>query len=355
MELLNRITELSHEFGGVHYVRGGGGNTSVKNATTLWVKPSGTPLAALCPSDFVALDRASLSDLYSLTPPAGVSSREAMVKATMAKSVLPGSSGRASVEAPLHDSLSARYVVHTHPALVNGMTCGHAGKAGCEELFEGALWVDYIDPGYTLCMAVRREIGRYKESYGREPALIFLKNHGVFIAGDEPDEIRQVYGFVLGTLRAHYAARGVSCDLAVGPQPDERAVAAASAAIRQAFGEANLSVACSGSFVLPTGAVSPDHIVYAKSFYMAEAPTAAGIEQFRKQHHYPPHILAFDGMVFGVGPTQSKAELALELAADGALVVQLAEAFGGIAYMTDAARVFIENWEVESYRSSQVR
>ena len=36
----------------------------------------------------------------------------------------------------------------------------------------------------------------------------------------------------------------------------------------------------------------------------------------------------------------------------GAQVMQLAEAFGGIDYMSDRAREFIENWEVESYRQS---
>jgi hypothetical protein len=30
--------------------------------------------------------------------------------------------------------------------------------------------------------------------------------------------------------------------------------------------------------------------------------------------------------------------------------MKLSKAFGGIEYMTDRAREFIENWEVESYR-----
>lgn len=34
--------------------------------------------------------------------------------------------------------------------------------------------------------------------------------------------------------------------------------------------------------------------------------------------------------------------------------MRLAETFGGINYMTDAHREFIENWEVESYRQKQV-
>ena len=146
MEILDIITALSHEFGTDRYVRGGGGNTSCKDESTLWVKPSGTTLAGLAPDKFVALDRAIPSE------------REALVKEVMGNAILPETPGRASVEAPLHDSLSARYVVHTHPYIVNGMTCAKNGKAVCAELFPDALWLDYIDPGYTLCMEVRKEI-----------------------------------------------------------------------------------------------------------------------------------------------------------------------------------------------------
>ena len=36
MDDLKTIVELSHEFGTPDYVKGGGGNTSVKDETTLW-------------------------------------------------------------------------------------------------------------------------------------------------------------------------------------------------------------------------------------------------------------------------------------------------------------------------------
>jgi hypothetical protein len=46
--------------------------------------------------------------------------------------------------------------------------------------------------------------------------------------------------------------------------------------------------------------------------------------------------------------------LALELAIDGAMIMHYARAFGGIQFMSDRARAFIENWEVESYRKKQM-
>ncbi len=53
-------------------------------------------------------------------------------------------------------------------------------------------------------------------------------------------------------------------------------------------------------------------------------------------------------------PPETKVSLALEFARDGALIMQLTEAFGGIYYLSGSAREFIENWEVESYRSEQL-
>jgi rhamnose utilization protein RhaD (predicted bifunctional aldolase and dehydrogenase) len=69
---------------------------------------------------------------------------------------------------------------------------------------------------------------------------------------------------------------------------------------------------------------------------------------------YAPKVVVSGVRIYEVGNSQKNAELALELAQDGALVMQLAEAFGGINYMTDPQREFIENWEVESYRARQV-
>lgn len=354
-ELLALITELSHEFGTADYVRGGGGNTSVKDDSTLWVKPSGTTLAGLTSDSFVALDRGRIGELYKIQPPEDASQREALVKGVMEKAVVPGSSGRASVEAPLHDSLAARYVVHTHPALVNGMTCAKEGSKAAAELFPQALWLDYIDPGYTLCMEVRKQIAEYEKQNGRQPAVIFLKNHGVFVAADTPEGIRELYHDVINRLTKYYLQAGVSIKLTVAPSPAPAVPEETQQQLRLAFEEASLAVAASGSFPVAGGPVSPDHIVYAKSYPYTGELTPAGIGQYERRYGYKPVIVIRPDAVYTVGPSEKKAALALELAQDGALVQQLAAAFGGIEFMTERARRFIENWEVESYRSQQIQ
>ncbi len=355
MDILNVITELSHEFGTGDYVRGGGGNTSCKTEQTLWVKPSGTTLKGLQPELFVALDRGRLAELYDIKAPADASARESLVKEMMVKAALPETSGRASVEAPLHDSLNARYVVHTHPYIVNGMTCSRQGAEVCREIFPTALWLDYIDPGYTLCMRVREEIEHYKQQNGVGPSVIFLKNHGVFVAANEPDEVRRLYAEIMSKLTSQYRQAQVSLDLPMGDVPGEAELTGLRQLIHEAVEDSNLAIVAEGFFNVAVGPITPDHIVYAKSYPFMGRPTADRLESFRAVHGYLPQVFSFDRAVFGVADNEKAAALALELAIDGALVEQLARAFGGVDYMTDRARDFIEHWEVESYRKKQMQ
>jgi len=354
VSILETITALSHEFGTTDYVRGGGGNTSCKDKHTLWVKPSGITLNSLTPDTFVALDRSKLARLYRIKPPADTSARESIVKEIMEQAALANTSTRASVEAPLHDSINARYVVHTHPFIVNGMTCSKDGEAVCRELFPSALWLDYIDPGYTLCMKVRNEIQNYKDQNGCEPSLIFLKNHGVFVAAAKADDIRRLYEEVISNLEVKYEEAGLDLELKIGQMPDESEVRTAERMIRDAIRNPDLSIASSGFFDVAAGPISPDHIVYAKSYAMFGKPTLESVLDFQNKHGYVPQVISFNNAVYGVAETEKKAMLALELAQDGALLEKLAAAFDGIEYMTDAAREFIENWEVESYRQKQM-
>ncbi|MEI8206329.1 MAG: class II aldolase/adducin family protein [Kiritimatiellales bacterium] len=359
MQDLKTIVELSHEFGTADYVKGGGGNTSVKTATTLWVKPSGTTLAGLTEKTFVAMNRAKINELYAVATPKQAAAREELVKNLMAAAVVvppadpPGrknDAGRPSVEAPLHNVFEAKFVVHTHPCAVNGLTCAKNGAMACKELFSEALWVEYIDPGYTLCMEVRKRIETYKFAHGKEPALLVLKNHGIFIAADTATEISALYNRVMTALNTAYKTAGIAQVLKID---DELADPLIEAKIKTLFGADAAFVASSGMFSVAPGPITPDHLVYAKAFPFAGALTAETVAKYKARRGYAPKVILAGGRVYGVGTSQKNADLALELAQDGALVMKLADAFGGIEYMTDAAREFIENWEVESYRQSQ--
>jgi rhamnose utilization protein RhaD (predicted bifunctional aldolase and dehydrogenase) len=348
MEELSIITQLSHEFGTPEYVKGGGGNTSYKNESTLWVKPSGTTLSGLTEETFVQLNRSKIDDLYNTETPTDSAAREELVKNMMADAV-SGGSGRPSVEAPLHNVLSTKYVVHTHALLVNGMTCAIEGEEVAKRLFPEALWVEYIDAGYTLCMELKGRIEQYEAEHGKTPGVILLKNHGIFVSGDTAEEIRAHYASIMDPLRAEYDRLGINETLSISEsatdsETEER--------IRSLFGGDAQFVASSGSFTCVPGPITPDHLVYARAFPFDAELTEDNVSAYRTTHGFAPKVVIANGRVYGLGTTEKKARLALEFAMDGAQVMQLSQAFGGVEYMSDPAREFIENWEVESYRQS---
>ena len=349
--LLRTTSELSHEFGTPEFVKGGGGNTSCKNADTLWIKPSGTRLCDLRPESFVAVSREKLAEIHAIDPPADEREREARVKDLLVRSVRPGSSGRPSAETPVHEAFSATYVVHTHMVLGNGMTCAKDGAETCARLFPDALWMDYIDPGYTLCIEVRKAINAYADEKGREPSVVFLKNHGVFVAGDTPEVIRETHGRLVQTLETAYRDAGVPTKWEPGPDPDPewtKGVLDTLQRIRELQCTSHARV--SGPFKVAYGPLSPDHIVYAKTYPLVGEIREEAIREFCEQHGYCPLVYAAEEGVLCLGAHEAGANLVMDMATDGGEILQLTEAFGGVEFMDRRSAKFIENWEVEAYR-----
>ena len=346
MHDLKTIVELSHEFGTPEYVKGGGGNTSYKNDDTLWVKPSGTTLAGLQEDTFVTLNRTKVNELYDVKTPEEHHAREELVKNFMADAVL-NDAGRPSVEAPLHNILETKFVVHTHALLVNGMTCAKDGEDVCKRLFPDALWVEYVDAGYTLCMVLKDRIDAYKAEHGRIPKIIMLKNHGIFVSGDSADEIRSLYSSVMKPLREEYDGMGIDENLGISDGSRDQDT---ESKIQDIFGDDAAFLQSSGHFECVPGPITPDHLVYARAFPFSGELTQENADAYRTKHGFAPKVVIHGNRVYGLGKTEKNAGLALLFAQDGAQVLSLSQAFGGIKYMTDRAREFIENWEVESYR-----
>jgi rhamnose utilization protein RhaD (predicted bifunctional aldolase and dehydrogenase) len=347
--LLEIITELSHEFGGEKYVKGGGGNTSCKTDDRLWVKPSGTTLLNIQPELFVEMDRIKLGHLFQLDTPQDSAERESLVKSVMEESRVEGSLGRASVEAPLHNCLNYTYVVHTHPVLVNAFTCCIQGKKFSLKWFPEALWVDYIDPGYTLSIHVDALIKDYEHRHGQQPTVIILQNHGIFIAGNTADDIRARYAQIMSKLEQEIGALEIESNIL---EDDARLYAES---ILSCFPDApKNSYVMHSVFSLPSACLTPDHMVYMKSRPFYGRVTAKSLIAFQARYGYLPKVFVGNEAVVAIADSPRSANLAMDLAKDAAMVIQGAQRLGGVRCMGEEDVSFIENWEVESYRQKQM-
>ncbi|MBR5252544.1 MAG: class II aldolase, partial [Clostridia bacterium] len=188
------LVKFSNKYGTLPgFVLAGGGNTSYKNKTNLYVKGSGTSLATITEAGFVKMNRAALAAIWEKTYSADTAEREAQVLSDMMAAKCPGEEAkRPSVETLLHDLFPQKYVLHVHPTKVNAITCSVNGEATVAEMFPEAVWVDECEPGYILAANCKKNLADYKAKSGKDASVLFLQNHGIFFAADSQKELASI-------------------------------------------------------------------------------------------------------------------------------------------------------------------
>lgn len=383
MKQIEDLIAISRKFGqDSRFVIAGGGNTSYKDENRLWVKASGHALATITEDGFAVLDRALLNEMGEKAYNEDTAIREEQVKNDLAAACIT-KDRRPSVETSLHNCMGFAFVVHLHPTLVNGLMCSVNAEAACKEIFPDALYIEYTDPGYTLFKKVYDRIKAYKAEKGKEPQVIFLQNHGIFVGGDTTAEIEGIYSEVLGKLEAKVAALPEG-DTAVSETVTDVVPAIRQMLSRSGRGFKTLKVTknalvdffIDGCSVTSTGSVTdcpgksgfdkiakpftPDIIVYCKSSYIfieAESDeeilkqAEEEIEAFVSGKGYTPKVLLIKGIgLIAVGDSSRNAQIITDVFTDAMKVAFYAQSFGGEHPMEQAWIDFIDNWEVENYR-----
>lgn len=383
MKQIEDLIAISRKFGqDSRFVIAGGGNTSYKDENRLWVKASGHALATITEDGFAVLDRALLNEMGEKAYNEDTAIREEQVKNDLAVACIT-KDRRPSVETSLHNCMGFAFVVHLHPTLVNGLMCSVNAEAACKEIFPDALYIEYTDPGYTLFKKVYDRIKAYKAEKGKEPQVIFLQNHGIFVGGDTTAEIEGIYSEVLGKLEAKVAALPEG-DTAVSETVTDVVPAIRQMLSRSGRGFKTLKVTknalvdffIDGCSVTSTGSVTdcpgksgfdkiakpftPDIIVYCKSSYIfieAESDeeilkqAEEEIEAFVSGKGYTPKVLLIKGIgLIAVGDSSRNAQIITDVFTDAMKVAFYAQSFGGEHPMEQAWIDFIDNWEVENYR-----
>ncbi len=373
---LDNLVAVSREFGSdPKWVVAGGGNTSLKIDDVLYVKASGYPLATIGEDGFARMDRNKLATIWDADYPSGderesVAERERLVLADMMASRLPGEERRPSVETMLHDLLPWPLVVHIHPTLVNGLTCGTRGPEMAAEIFGNTQeWIPVCDPGYVLAKNIKLALGRRSERGEEAPAYIFLANHGVFVGGEDADEIREKYRLLHTVLEDRLIRRP-------GPMPQSAPLPSDESAWRETasgiFGsETQLTYVSGGELdrylESPDTAepltinLTPDHIVYSGpgALYLESGSAddwAAAVDTYKEERGKPPNITLINngestkGALVAAAGEKALANAVL-LLEDALAVCAYSESFGGPLGMEEPFVRFIVNWEVENYRS----
>jgi len=375
MKEIQQLIEISQFYGrDSRFVIAGGGNTSYKNAEKIWVKASGSSLAAITEDGFAVLDRAKLNLMSDKVYSAKAAEREEQVKNDLADATITKGK-RPSVETSMHNVIDFAFVVHMHPTLVNGLMCANNAQADLQKLFGAkALYIEYTDPGYVLFKKVEDAIKAFRAEDGAEPAVIWLQNHGIFVAANSIEEVKVLYNKILATL-----SEGVTPSHPLTIFNEPRATCSCTEQILPGMrmmlsndGLKTLKVRkntlvkhfydteeAQAKIAKP---FTPDAIVYCKSNYIflndeepeaVLAEAAKQIPAFTAKFGYQPKVILIKGIgLVAVGDNAAQCDIILDVFEDAMKIAYYSESFGGPHPMTQAQIDFIDNWEVENYRRS---
>jgi NAD(P)-dependent dehydrogenase (short-subunit alcohol dehydrogenase family)/rhamnose utilization protein RhaD (predicted bifunctional aldolase and dehydrogenase) len=374
---IKELIEISGFYGAdKNFVIAGGGNTSYKDDQTIWVKASGLPLAELTEDGLVALSRQKLKEISDRTYSDDTVIREEQVKNDLYRSIVSSSHNRRpSVETSLHEMIRYRFVVHLHPTIINGILCSRNAKSTILQLFgEKVLFVQYIDPGYTLFKKLEEEIIHYRTKYSNDPKIIFLENHGVFVGADTIEEIRSINSEIIATIenKAPYISD-------IEQLPYNPVLNKVLPGIRMMLSDDKPKIIrCRHNTLISryytnqqefqkiSHPLIPDTIVYCKARYMfIDHPSSAEniiesvknqLPRFLNEYGYLPKVIIVKDMgIFAIDENYAAAETVLDVFEDLIRISHYALQWGGIKLLTPEQVDFIDKWEVENYRHKVAR
>jgi rhamnose utilization protein RhaD (predicted bifunctional aldolase and dehydrogenase) len=138
----------------------------------------------------------------------------AVKEALVSAKVDPAAPGHPSVETLLHalclNLKDVNFVGHTHPTVVNSLTC----SAAFETAFGGRLFPDeivicgpapllvpYTDPGVPLARKVQQLLDEYIKAYNEAPKTILMQNHGLIALGKTVQHVESITAMAVKAAR----------------------------------------------------------------------------------------------------------------------------------------------------------
>jgi rhamnose utilization protein RhaD (predicted bifunctional aldolase and dehydrogenase) len=383
-ELLSNLVELSRFYGSrPEFVLYGGGNTSVKTNASLFIKASGIALKSIDMSGLVEMNRSALRKILSKTYNESPFRREQEIKRDLlAARVHPEKEKRPSVETIMHELFVGRYVVHLHPTCINMIACSTNGKSITQEIFgENIVWVNYVDPGYTLAKLIEKTLAAFKKDRRRVcPDALIMQNHGLLVGANEPHKVREIIDNLVETATERvgrfikedvpsshldYKDRRKWIDLLKSILPsfmsrenrDKRVVFDGSSFVLRLVNNPQ------GQQLVEGGPLTPDQIVYCKQFPLWVNTTPGEnsdsirsrleryVARYRQIYKHDPKVVIVQGVgLFGIDTTDKTASIVRDVYIDSIKIMFGAKQLGGIRYLTSQEREFIDTWEVEQYR-----
>lgn len=334
-------------------VQAGGGNSSVKlDSGELVVKASGFALADVTHNaGYIRIAGDNLKNIFSQKARLMAMDRKRrdhFVQECIT-AACKQSDAKPLIETLLH-TLLYRYVLHTHPIVVNAIAARADWQKCLMALFPDALCVRYATPGIDLALELESALKMYQEKNGHDPRIIFLQNHGMIISDNDHLVICQITEHICQRLEDF-----LQCDLT-----PYRLTNAISALCNRYTSQRFVAYYSDDSTcktlvmhdrsLMHTKPFCPDTLVYCGFELVALDNLQDGtpIEQYQKSFGELPKIILHKEHIFFVAPSLRKARDIQDVFKFHLMAKALAQE--KVQALDHDELLYLATWDAEKYR-----
>lgn len=318
-------------------VQGAGGNTSIKDGDTLWIKASGTWLKNALRDDIVVpVALSPLLDAVARQSPEANTPQSFTIAEKNPRGLRP------SIETTVHALMPQRAVIHVHCVETIAVAVRTDAEERIAERLDGLNWayVPYSKPGLALARAISARLKPGTD-------VLVLGNHGIVVAADTVVEAQRLLHRVSGLL-SQPARAAPAADL-----PALEGLAQGSdyrlPGVMATHGAATDTVSCG---IAAAGNMYPDHVIFLGESVAVAAPgeDASAVASREKTSGHSPVLILFPGKGALIrSDANAGAEAMARCLAD---VTARLPAAAPIRYLTAAEVAELLDWDAEKYRQA---
>jgi rhamnose utilization protein RhaD (predicted bifunctional aldolase and dehydrogenase) len=331
-EKLAQLVELSARIGkNLDLVQAGGGNTSLKDDGTLWVKASGKWLS-----------HAAKDDMFLPVPVADVERQLAAEDERFPDyQTSSGAVLRPSIETAVHAIIQHKVVIHVHSVRTIAWAAQTNGREGVASLLAGLTWnwIPYTHPGIPLALAIRKIASKPLD-------VLVLENHGLVVAAETCAEAETLL---------HEVERRLDTPARPAGPPSiarlEQLLQDSNWQISQDTETHALATNESSCLVAEGGTLFPDQCVYlgpSAPVMQANDTLQDACNRYQSRFNFDPAYLLVPGV--GVVTRRDATPSARELLLALKRVIERIPASAQATYLPAAQVARLMNWDAEKYR-----
>lgn len=322
-------------------IQAGGGNTSVKiNDKMMYIKSSGYQLSEMNEkTGYSKIDYKKIKNFFIQENNIFQKDEQKLLNDVLIEG------NRPSIETFLHSLTKDKYTLHTHPTLVNVLTSRKDGMKILKKIFPESLIINYKTPGIFLA----QELFKVMSSEEQKGDIIFLKNHGLIVTGNDIFEIVEKNEKVLKRLQTFLELDMKKYENSTKLYLNLKEILEGNIVYLSQNNGINNYLKKYGAENINYN-FSPDSLVYCgkKILYLKKEKIKKQAEEHKKKYGQIK-IMVYDGNVYITAPNIKKAKDIESVLNFNFQVLELNKG-EKMDFLTETEQSFLLNWDSEKYR-----